>query len=192
MVFLPLPRSAAWSHRYTRTALEVAFFESSTEGYVLAGCTTAVEDASPWLVSYRIAVDTQWRTRHAEITGRSEGGPRSLVLDSDGEGRWSVDGIAQHELEGCFDLDLESSALTNTLPVHRLALPPGASSQAPAAYVRAHDLSFHRLEQQYARTHDPSAQRYSYAAPSFDFSCELTYDAAGLVLTYPGIATRLV
>jgi hypothetical protein len=33
-------------------------------------------------------------------------------------------------------------------------------------------------------------QRYDYTAPAFDFSCQLVYDEAGLVLTYPGIAVR--
>ena len=32
--------------------------------------------------------------------------------------------------------------------------------------------------------------RYRYRAPSFDFECELVYDESGLVLDYPGIATR--
>ena len=81
--------------------------------------------------------------------------------------------------------------MTNALPVHRLALPTGATAQAPAAYVRALDLSVGRLEQQYTRTSDQHGhQRYDYTAPAFDFSCQLVYDEAGLVLAYPGIAVR--
>lgn len=33
-------------------------------------------------------------------------------------------------------------------------------------------------------------QRYRYAAPAFGFTAELVYDDAGLVLEYPGIASR--
>lgn len=32
-------------------------------------------------------------------------------------------------LDGCFDVDLESSSMTNTLPVHRLGLAPGAAAE---------------------------------------------------------------
>lgn len=45
------------------------------------------------------------------------------------------------------DVDLESSALTNALPVHRMGLGIEPAADAPAAYVRALDLSVDRLEQ---------------------------------------------
>ena len=66
-----------------------------------------------------------------------------------------------------------------------------SDGQVRAAYVRALDLSVERLEQQYTRTADQHGhQRYDYTAPAFDFSCQLVYDEAGLVLAYPGIAVR--
>jgi hypothetical protein len=33
--------------------------------------------------------------------------------------------------------------------------------------------------------------RYAYTSPAFDFRCELVYDEVGLVLDYPGLATRV-
>jgi hypothetical protein len=52
-------------------------------------------------------------------------------------------------------------------------------------------LAVQRLEQTYLRTAgDFTRQRYDYAAPAFDFTCSLVYDESGLVLDYPGIATR--
>ena len=81
--------------------------------------------------------------------------------------------------------------MTNALPVHRLALTPGATAQAPAVHVGALDLSVERLEQQYARAGDQDGQqRFDYTAPVFDFSCRLAYDEDGSVLVYPGIAVR--
>jgi hypothetical protein len=57
--------------------------------------------------------------------------------------------------------------------------------------VRALDLAVERLEQRYVRIDDgPGLKRYDYTSPAFDFRCELVYDAAGLVLDYPGIASR--
>jgi hypothetical protein len=75
--------------------------------------------------------------------------------------------------------------------VHRLGLAIGEGADAPAAYIRAADLRVERLEQHYERlTDDGSRQRYHYAAPQFEFECELLYDESGLVLEYPGIAVR--
>jgi len=122
---------------------------------------------------------------------RSAAGRRSVLLEADGAGHWLVDGEAASHLDGCLDVDLESSAMTNALPVHRMALPIGGRAAAPAAYVRAADASVERLEQEYLRTTDQgSHQCYDYAAPAFEFACRLVYDESGLVLSYPGIAVR--
>ena len=88
-------------------------------------------------------------------------------------------------------MDLESSALTNALPVRRMSLPPAKHAAAPAAYVRAVGLAVERLEQSYVRAPgEATRQRYDYTAPAFDFACRLVYDQSGLVLDYPGIAVR--
>ena len=81
--------------------------------------------------------------------------------------------------------------MTNTLPVHRMALGLGQEAAAPAAYVRALGLTVERLEQIYVRVADEGGQqRCDYTAPLFDFACRLVYDDTGLVLLYPGIAVR--
>jgi uncharacterized protein len=189
--FSPLPATAAWQHRDARLGFEVAWFRPAGGGYLISGSTTAVEDGQAWIVSYEIRLDQAWRTRTARITGRSELGARRARLDADGLGHWRVDGTAASHLDGCLDVDLESSAMTNTLPVHRMSLSTGARAPAPAAYVRARDLSVERLEQEYVRGSDEGRhQRYDYTAPVFDFAGRLVYDEAGLVLDYPGIALR--
>jgi hypothetical protein len=104
---------------------------------------------------------------------------------------WRVNGAAAPELDGCVDVDLEASAFTNALPVHRLGLAVGEEADAPAAYIRARDLSVAVLEQRYVRLPDDGDKaRFHYAAPAFDFEAELVYDESGLVIDYPGIATR--
>jgi hypothetical protein len=191
MSFSLLPASAAWQHRDARLGFEVACFRPAGRGYYISGSTTAVEDGQAWVVSYEISLDQAWRTQYARITGQSASGVRRARLDADGLGHWRVDGVVASRLDGCLDVDLESSAMTNTLPVHRMGLSVGARAPAPAAYVRARDLSVERLEQDYVRASDEGGhQRYDYAAPVFDFTSRLVYDEAGLVLDYPGIARR--
>jgi hypothetical protein len=191
MPFSALPVAAAWQHHDARLGFEVAYFQPADHGYHINGCTTAVEDGQSWVVSYAIRLDQTWSTRSALITGRSKSGIRHAQLQADGLGRWRVDGEAASGLDGCLDVDLESSAMTNALPVHRMGLRVGDRASAPAAYVRALDLSVERLGQDYVRAADEASyQRYDYAAPDFDFACRLVYDESGLVLDYPGIAVR--
>jgi len=191
VTFAAFPAAACWRHRGARSGFEVAYFRAAADGWSIDGTTTAVEDGQTWIVSYRIRLDAAWLTREARVTARTAAGLRQSGLTADGAGRWRVDGRPAPQLDGCLDIDLESSALTNTLPVHRLALATGACAGTPAAYVRALDLRTERLDQSYTRLPDESGQqRYRYAAPAFGFTCTLGYDESGLVLDYPGIAER--
>jgi uncharacterized protein len=191
MSFRPPPATACWQHRGARSGFEVAYFTARERGWRIDGTTAAIEDGQTWVVTYRIEADATWVTRSAHVTARTAAGARETLLESDGAGRWLVDSRPAPNLDGCVDVDLESSAMTNTLPVHRLDLRPGARADAPAAYVRALTLTADRLDQAYERVPDEAAhQRYDYAAPAFGFTARLVYDESGLVTDYPGIALR--
>jgi hypothetical protein len=191
MPFRAPPSTACWQHREARSGFEVAYFQAAGSGWIIEGTTAAVEDGQTWVVTYRIELDAAWVTRTARIGARTVAGSRETRLESDGYGRWLVNGAPAPDLDGCLDVDLESSAMTNTLPVHRLDLPAGAQAAAPAAYVRALDLTVDRLEQTYLRIADQGAHhQYHYSAPAFGFTSRLVYDENGLVIDYPGIALR--
>jgi hypothetical protein len=191
MDFAQPPATAAWQHREARVGFEVVYFQPLGGGWRAEGWTTAIEDGETWAVEYAIDLDGTGATRSARIRGRSAAGFSSALLEADGAGRWLVGGVPAPDLDGCLDVDLESSALTNALPVRRMGLAPGARAAAPAAYVRAAGLAVERLEQTYLRAPvEGERQRYDYAAPAFNFACRLLYDESGLVLDYPGIAVR--
>ena len=191
MTFGGLPQTAAWEHRQSRRGFEVAYFEILEVGYRVVGCTAAAEAGSTWVVGYDIELDSRWHTGQASITCRSAQGLCQTVLETDGSGHWRVDGVAAPDLDGCLDVDLESSALTNAFPVHRLELGINQRAAAPAAFVRVDGLAVGRLEQSYARVSDGTrGHRYNYTAPTFGFACRLAYDESGLIVEYPGIADR--
>jgi hypothetical protein len=192
VTFADVPAWAAWQHHTARHGFEVAFFAADAGGVRIEGCTSGVEEGEPWWVEYAIDLDAAWHTRRARVVGRSRSGARERRLTTDGTGRWLVDGVAAPHLDGCFDVDLESSALTNQFPMRRLALAHGESASAPAAYVRAVDLRVERLEQQYRRLDDEDGRaRFDYEAPVFSTKCVIVYDAHGLAIEYPGIGTRI-
>lgn len=192
MPFTNVPLSAAWRHVDARDGFEVVFMRTRAQGLELSGHTAAVEAGEAWAIRYSIIVDSRWTTQRAHIHAWSAAGQREVALTTDGAGSWSIDGVPAPRLDGCFDVDLEASSLTNALPVRRLGLELGASAEAPAAYVRASDLGIERLEQRYVRLDsEDERQRYDYTSPQFGFRCELLYDDSGLVLEYPGIAKRV-
>ena len=181
-MFERLPAFAAWRFVGAVDGFEVVYAEPG----VLRGHTSAVESGRPYAVDYRIAYDDRWRTREVHVESDTLAGRRSVDLRSDGAGRWTVDDRPAPALDGLLDVDLEASACTNTLPVHRRSMPLGVVVESPAAYVHAFDLSVVRLEQTYGRRADG---RYDYTAEG-GFAAVLAYDASGLVVDYPGIAAR--
>ena len=188
---MALPSTAAWRHRDAREGFEVVFFRETADGYRCDGEVAAVEDGDAWAVRYTLVVDRGWTTRSAEVTSMLARGTWELRIEADGLGGWRVDGGAIPELAGCLDVDLEASAFTNALPVHRLGLAIGESADAPAAYVRVLEPRVERLEQWYERLEDDGGRsRYDYISPAFEFREILVYDKAGLILDYPGIAVR--
>lgn len=177
-----LPPFAAWRFVGAVDGFEVMY----AEPHRLRGHTSAVENGEAYAVAYEITLDDRWRTREVQVSSDTVAGTRRTVLLSDGEGRWSVDGRPAPHLDGLVDVDLEASACTNTLPIHRLTLPVGEEVRASAAYVQALDLTVRRLDQTYRRL---DGQRFDYTSEG-GFRAVLTYDDAGLVVDYPGIAAR--
>ena len=145
------------------------------------------------MVRYAITLNQRWITTEVRVWSWSASGSRIAQLVTDPAGHWKVNGADVPELDGCIDVDLESSCCTNTIPVHRLHLGVGQSADAPAAYIRALDLSVQRLEQRYSLIDDGASHlRYDYHAPAFDFKAILVYDGSGLIIEYPGIGSRVL
>jgi hypothetical protein len=187
-----LPTFAAWRLVDAHEGFDVVFLDAGSERHRVHGYSTGVEEGEAWGFSYELELDTGWVTRSASVRGRTAAGEHQAVLETDGAGGWLVDGKPSPALDGVLDIDLEGSAFTNALPVHRLGLAVGDRADAPAAYVRAFDASVERLEQTYERLEDDGERpRYDYASPRFGYRGELVYDRFGLVLNYPGLAVRV-
>jgi hypothetical protein len=187
--FTALPPAAAWLHHTARIGFEVVWLERTGSGHRIRGTATAVEDDDAWAISYDITVDSTWTTRQV----RAARDDVEFVATRDEHGVWVINGGVVPDLSDCVDVDFEWSVVTNTLPIHRLSRTPLEPMQAPAVYVRAGDLSVMRLGQRYARIYSPAGKHlYHYSAPAFDFEAELSFDAAGLVIDYPGLARRVL
>lgn len=190
MRLLPLPYQAAFRHEVARDGFEILLYGQLDTGHVLRGATTAVEDGVAWSVSYEIVLDRDWCTTKVTATGHSPQGERALSATRNSRSQWTVDGADRPDLSGCVDIDFESSVVTNTMPIHRLPA-DGTRYDVPAAFVRTGSLAVERLEQTYRYVGPEGAgHTFEYESSTFDFSCRLSYDGAGLITTYPGLGRR--
>jgi hypothetical protein len=186
---LALPRAGAWRFVAPHAGFEVVRFEVRKRGVVLSGTSVGMAAGQLWCLRYVIQLDARWHTRSATI--EDDSGQR-LKVRTDGAGYWHVNGRRYRLLDGCLDLDLEASLVTNMAPVRRLALRVNEGSAAPAAYVRHQNLKVQRLEQTYRRASDGNGCfRFDYDSPRFGYHARLEFARDGLVVDYPGIGRRV-
>lgn len=191
MHLAPCPAESAWRHHTVRDAVEVVAVERhhGSAGWALRGHTTGCEDRVPYASAWEVVVGPDWVTRRAHVRSLVPGREGEVTLERSASGSWRVDGVERPELAAAVDVDLEVSAVTNTLPVHRERL--DRATAAPAAYVRI-DLGVELLGQTYGpATAADGRLRVPYRAPAFDVDVVLELDDAGLVVDYPGLAVRV-
>ena len=132
-------KTAAWRHLDARVGFEVVFLRATTRRLSARGALDGGRGreglGDPLRAHRRRGAGS---TRSAYIVGRSALGVRRGAGSREtGPVAWWVDGERAPHLDGCLEVDLEASAFTNALPVHRLGLDVGRRADAPAAYVRA-------------------------------------------------------
>jgi uncharacterized protein len=165
-----------------------------SRGPRLTGLALLVLGERPFRVAYRLACDAAWRARRLAVTVRGPGATPAGRLDllADGAGNWTnvLRRCPVAELDGCMDIDLSVTPLTNTPPIRRLGLSPGMTRDLTVAYVRIPDLTVSAAAQRYTCIGDDSGQaRYRYESGRFQASLQV--DEHGMVLDYPGIWRRI-
>ena len=138
---------------------------------------------------YRVLCDTSWRVTKAEIGRIGEDSKTRLV--SDRAGNW-LDGAGKPltKLKGAIDIDISTTPFTNTLPIRRLGLEKGSSSEILAIYIQLPALTITTDRQRY--TCIEPGKRYLYESVDSDFTREIEVDRHGLVVTYPGLFRRVM
>jgi hypothetical protein len=119
---------------------------------------------------------------------------RQISVGRTEDGVWLIDhgqGAARDEFEGAADVDVAGLVTFTALPIRRLGLhrQPGRH-ELPVLYVSMPDLSVRLVHQTYRTVSiDETGAVINYTVPGF--STDLTVDRDGLVIDYPGIATRV-
>jgi hypothetical protein len=173
----------AW-RRQDLPGLEYAKVVSIDGEWYLTGTVVVVQDRAPCELRYRIVIDEKWRTVSADIRGTLGIQPVSIQIANDGQLGWVMNGGLCAGLDGCIDVDLAFTPATNTLPIRRLGLQIGESADVSAAWLRFPEMALERLDQRYTRIAEST---YRYESAGGQFMRELSVNAEGLVLEYPGL-----
>jgi hypothetical protein len=203
-----LPASLFWS-RPDGSGAEHALVDAR-DGLHARGTLLAAAPV-PYTCRYEIRTDPAWATAHLEVDVEGSGWARGVRLEL-AAGRWRATTAERGDLDaaltaagharaglpgiedpdllyGVHDVDLSGSPLTNSLPIRRLDLlraEPGVAHRLSVAWVLLPSLEVVQADQIYTRLADGGVR---YASETF--SADLTVDADGFVVDYPGLAGRI-
>jgi uncharacterized protein len=115
---------------------------------------------------------------------------RRLDLRVNERGEWYDAATEQDlsQLAGCREVDIQVTPFTNSLPIGRLKLMPGETRDIKAAYIEVPELIVSPAPQRYTAL---AQKRFRYEGLQTAFAVELSLDADGLVLDYPGVFMRV-
>ncbi|MGH3935642.1 MAG: putative glycolipid-binding domain-containing protein [Pseudonocardiaceae bacterium] len=146
-------------------------------------------------VSYSLNTNEAGVVQRLTVRAIRAQGEQYVSLTRSEEGIWLVDrvdqgaGTVRTTFRGALDVDLAFSALFNALPVRRLDLHRAAGQHDLAVvFVSLPALEVSCVQQTYRTVAVGETTAVHFACDLFD--AELTVDADGLVLEYPGLARR--
>jgi len=150
------------------------------DGHAIEGVAIRLEGGY-WRFDYRVELNALWLTERAEVRWRRAKASGRILLDHDGNGGWTVDGVPSAPLSGCRDVDFGFSPVTNLMPIRRLGSEAGAEVGVRAAWLRFPALEVTAAEQTYTRL---GAGRVRYESSS-GYRTELRISDVGFVTHYP-------
>lgn len=183
------PRTVCWTPTWSRNGLgleHVLLAENTADSSLLA----FDEDGEPFRLTYRLRWSDGGLLQQAELEASKGTQVRSLSLQADGHGRWR--GAMSHHLshlDGCIDIDIWPTPLTNSFPIWRSRLKIGQRQEFRMAWVSAPDLTVVARQQAYTRL-----EERLYLFESLDgtgFKATLPVDEDGLVIDYPELFSRV-
>ena len=159
----------------------------------------------PYRLDYELETVTGFVTSRLRVISRGEGWRRDLDLRRNADAGWSIAAAQEGQLDlpppggdtaplACaLDSDLGLSPVTNMLPILRCGLLDGGGPiEFTMAWVAVPALAVQADGQRYR--HLRSADDHHvvrYEATDGSFAADITVDADGVVIDYPGVARRL-
>lgn len=184
-------RTVLWQ-RLDAPGLEYCMLQPVDKGWLLQGDAITLLDGHPARVVYQVRVDDAWKTRRLAVDLLVGSNRQRLHVIQGGRRGWRLrpSNTPLPHLDGCTDVDLGLSPVTNTIAIRRLNLDVDASADLRTAWVRfpetgEGEMTIAPRAQRYTRI---DGRRYHYQSGEigepFNYSAVLEIDDLGLVTHY--------
>jgi hypothetical protein len=164
---------------------------------ILKGTVILLVEKNPTSVTYEIICDKYWKTRSVKINHQTSDNKNryiDLIIDRDQIWRKNIRELSSDSAivldfaSGIYDVDLQVTPATNTLPINRLDLKMGESQEIDVVWTGFPALTVGRQRQKYSKIGD---RNYKFEIPSTGFKAQLAVDKSGLVINYDTLWHRL-
>jgi uncharacterized protein len=184
-------RELMWASHENPGYEHVRIDDGHQEWTLFDSMVVRVHDGEVRRGGYTLIVDKAWRT--LEIRLMVEQAPGSMVaqhLLATGDGQWTdADGRHLPELDGCIDIDISWTPLTNTLPIRRLKVHPGEQEDIRVVFFEMPSLAFDVWKQRYTGLETNKVRYESLGRDGF--MRELRLDDEGFIVDYPDLFRRI-
>lgn len=177
-----MSQSIIWRGIYFRGHEACRLLQRDNEWF-LEGTAVFFGDEHSCRLSYLISCDSRWNTLRGSVSGWVGNQDVNVEVTVDEFHHWQLNGRNEAAADGCVDLDLNFSPVTNMLPIRRLNLAVGEQAEVKAAWLRFPSFELEPLLQVYSRLDE---FRYRYSSSGGKFVRDLTVNEVGFVVDYPG------
>ena len=140
-------------------------------------------------VKYKIQLNPFWQTYYCLVEAQFDDEIKSFEFSKNEKEEWSLNGKYQPEFDGCLDVDIPLTPLTNSLPINRLQFKQNQEEKIDVVYIDLLENEIRRVKQKYQRI---SNEIYKYENIPNDFEAEIKVDNLGFVIDYPQLFKRTI
>ena len=170
-------------------SLENCIIDSKNDSITIKSTILGLYNEKLYQVKYVINLNQSWQVYFCCVESQFNNRVKSFEFSKDQNQKWSLNGKYQPEFDGCMDVDIPLTPLTNSLPINRLGLNDGQEEKIDVIYIDLLDENIRPVKQKYKRI---STEIYKYENIPNDFEAEIKVDNLGFVVDYPQLFKRKI
>lgn len=168
-------------------SLENCILNTTEKGVSVRSVIIGHYEGILYQVAYQLYANSRWETERLDVMYQLGNKVKKVHLRSDLKGHWSLNDSPAPQFEGCMDVDITLTCLTNTLPIRRLDFIQQATHAIKVVYVDVLGETISPASQQYTRQ---GSGLYKFENVPNDFEALIKVDDSGLVMFYPELFER--
>lgn len=167
---------------------ETLQFRKTKNEFIAKSIVNGILEGQPILIEYQVVIDKDWVVKEVQIKSLI-GSSKNIILKSNLKGKWYNEQNQEiPEFEGCIDIDISITPLTNSLPINRLKNVLEQRTRITVLYFDIENWKFKKVEQFYTNI---AHNLYKYEGVFRNYAANIPTDNFGFVTTYPKLFKRI-